>query len=121
MNNTSFAVTDTWSHDLSITDNAIDMADDDALFAQKVQAVWSTNHGEWSLNTQEGIDRYVILGKNPDEDAIRDELEAALEMISESAHITEFSMEMDKAARHAVITVRIQNEGKEYEIPLEYD
>ena len=33
MKNTSFAVTDDWPHDLSITNDVIDMAEDDALFA----------------------------------------------------------------------------------------
>ena len=121
MKNTSFAVTEDWPHDLSITDDVIDMAEDDALFAQKIQAVWSTNRGEWSLDPAEGINRYVILQKNPDQDEIREELEEALEAISPSAHIVEFSMDVDKETRHAVISVRIQDGAKDYVIPLEYE
>ena len=121
MKSTSFAVTEDWPHDLSITDNVIDMVDDGYLLAQKIQAVWSTNRGEWSLNEEEGIDRYVILRKRPDEDEIRAELEEALERISETASIVEFDMTTDRASRHAVITVRIQDGDTEYAIPLEYD
>lgn len=121
MKSTSFAVTTDWPHDLSITDEAIDMAEDDALFAQKVQAVWSTNRGEWDLDPSEGIDFHVILKKNPDRDEIREELQAALETVSSSAHIVEFSMDIDKETRRAVITVRIRDGAKDYTVPLEYD
>lgn len=121
MKSMSFAVTGDWPHDLSITDNVIDMAEDEALFVQKVQAVWSTNRGEWNLDPSEGIDFHAILRKMPDEDEIRAELEAALETVSETAAIVEFSMDIEKTSRHAVITARIQDGGNEYAVPLEYD
>ena len=121
MKSTSFAVTDSWPHDLSITDNAIDMVDNDDLFVQKLQAVWSTNRGEWTLNKGEGIDRHLILRKRPDENEIRAELEEALEKISDTAAIVEFEMEMNRETRNAVITVRVQDGDTEYAVPLEYD
>ena len=121
MKSTSFAVTEDRPHDLSITDNVIDMAEDGELFAQKIQAVWSTNRGEWSLNKEEGIDMHLILGKRLDRDAIRAELEEALEKIRPTASIVEFGMETDRKTRHAVINVRIQDGDQEYAVPLEYD
>ncbi len=109
MKSMSFGVTPDWPHDLSITEGVIDMAEDDMLFVQKVQAVWSTNLGEWRLDPSEGVDFHTILRKGPDQEEIRGELEAALEQISPTARITEFSMSVDKETRHAVIEARIQD------------
>ena len=44
----SFSLTDTAPYDLRIEDNVVQMARDEALLAEKLQAVWSTNRGEWS-------------------------------------------------------------------------
>lgn len=118
MTGTSFAVTETAPHDLLIEDNKITMASGDALFVQRLQAVWSTNKGEWSLDKQEGIDRYVILTKNYDEDLIREELEAALLTLNPDARIEEFSMDVDEQ-RHAVIHVSVQVGSELYPITLE--
>lgn len=121
MKSTSFAVTSDWPHDLSITDGVIDMTEDEELLVQKIQAVWSTNRGEWTLAPSEGIDFQTILRKSPDQDEIREELESAMEQVSTTAHITGFSMDVDKQTRHAVISVQIQDGGKDYVVPLEYD
>ena len=121
MKNTSFAVTEGWPHDLSITNYIVDVVEDGELLAQTIQAIWSTNRGEWSLNKEEGIDIYLILGKRPDRDAIRAEMEEALEKIRPTASIVEFVMETDRKSRHAMLTVRIQDGEQEYTVPLEYD
>ena len=118
MTGTSFAVTGTAPHDLLIEDNEITMVSGDSLFVQRLQAVWSTNKGEWSLDKQEGIDRYVILTKNYDEDSIREELEAALLLLNPDARIEEFSLEVDKQ-RHAVIRLSVQIGSELYPITLE--
>ena len=119
MTGTSFAVTGTDPRDLLISGNVISMVSDDSLFVQKLRAVWSTNKGEWSLDPDEGIDRYVILMKNYDEDLIREELEAALVKLEPDARIEEFSLSVDKATRHAVIHVAVQVGSELYPIELE--
>lgn len=49
--------------DLSITNNEIDIIEDDELTVQTIQCVLSTNKGEWIFDTDEGIDFNTILGK----------------------------------------------------------
>lgn len=116
---TSFSVTDNWPHDLEIEDNEIQMVTDEELFRQKLQAVWSTNKGEWSLNKSEGIDFHVILTKNPDEDEIRTELETALEKVSSTAEIASFSVVVGDD-RKGVILVQVLEGGSEVTVPLEF-
>ena len=104
----SFSLTDTAPYDLRIEDNAVQMARDEALLAEKLQAVWSTNRGEWSLNPREGIRFSEILRKNPDEDSIRLELEEALEAV-------------DREAELAVIMATVRAHGKDFDVPLEVE
>lgn len=94
--------------DLDIQGGKIQTVSDNDLLVQKIQTVWSTNRGEWSLNKNEGIDLYgTVLVKNPDEDLIRDDLEAALEKIEPDAKIVELSLDVD-ADRSAVIKAKIK-------------
>lgn len=116
----SFAVTDSWPHDLRIEDHQIQMVSDEELFVQKLQAVWSTNKKEWSLNQEEGIDFYTILTKNPDDDLIRAELENMLEKLSSTAKIVSFDTIADKSTRHMIIDVKVQDGDKTISVPLEY-
>ena len=117
----SFSLTDTAPYDLRIEDNAIQMARDEALLAEKLQAVWSTNRGEWSLNPREGIRFSEILRKNPDEDSIRLELEEALEAVDREAELADFSLHVDGVSRRAVIMATVRAHGKDFDVPLEVE
>ena len=117
----SFSLTDTAPYDLRIEDNAIQMARDEALLAEKLQAVWSTNRGEWSLNPREGVRFSEILRKNPDEDSIRLELEEALEAVDREAELADFSLHVDSASRRAVIMATVRAHGKDFDVPLEVE
>lgn len=55
-----FSLTD---GDLTITNNEIDMIEDDNLTAQTIRCVLSTNKGEWFFDEEEGIDFDNIFGK----------------------------------------------------------
>lgn len=116
----SFAVNDEMPHDLLIEDNQIQTVSDNELFAQKLQAVWNTNKGEWSLDPSEGIDFRVVLKKGYEEDEIRDELSAALSEVSEDAELVGFELVTDKKTRHAAISATVLVDGEEVDVPLEF-
>lgn len=78
-----------------IVNKSIEMVTDTELLRQKVQRVLGTNKGEWSYDTEEGIDFSVVLRKNPDEDEIRATIEEALVRIDETFVITSFGLIMD--------------------------
>lgn len=116
----SFSVTDAYPHDLLIENGQIQIVSDGELFAQKLQAAWSTNKGEWSLNKNEGVDFHAVLTKNPDENLIRMELETMLSKISATARIASFETVKDRETRHMVITVTVQDGDAEITVPIEY-
>lgn len=78
-----------------IVNGSIEMVTDNELLRQKVQRVLGTNKGEWSYDTEEGIDFSVVLRKNPNEDEIRATIEEALMRIDETFVITSFGLTMD--------------------------
>lgn len=78
-----------------IVNKSIEIVTDAELLRQKVQRVLGTNKGEWSYDTEEGIDFSVVLRKNPDEDEIRATIEEALVRIDETFVITSFGLTME--------------------------
>ena len=46
-----------------IVNSSIEMVTDEELLRQKIQRVLGTNKGEWSYDTEEGIDFSVVLRK----------------------------------------------------------
>lgn len=90
-----------------IVNSSIEMVTDDELLRQKVQRVLGTNKGEWSYDTDEGIDFQTVLRKNPDEDEIRAAIEEALARIDETLVITSFSLTME--GRKATVSFEAVN------------
>lgn len=117
----SFGITGNFPHDLDIQSGVIRMSEGNDLFREKLQAVWSTNKGEWNLDSGEGINFHAVLKKNPDHDEIRAELEEALQKVSPTAELTDFLLTEDTKQRHLLITVNVQDNGNTYTVPLEYD
>ena len=50
--------------DVVIKENQIVMVGEKELLRQSIQQVLGTNKGEWSLNKEEGVNFYNILGKH---------------------------------------------------------
>lgn len=105
--------------DLSMKDGKIQPVEDEYLLCQKLQAVWSTNLGEWDADPEEGIDFDSFLGKDPDEDEMRAELETALGKVSETATITSFEVIKDRSTRKMTINVGVHDGESEITVPLE--
>ena len=77
--------------DVIISHGAIQMINGDELIRQTVETVLGTNKGEWFLNTEEGIDFYNILGRNKEEDIIKNEVMQGLRQVDSSFIMDSFS------------------------------
>lgn len=106
------------SGDVVITRGEIAFVEGAELMRQSAQQVIGTNKGEWRFDEEEGIDFDAVLGKNPDEDVVRDEIAGALQRIDETFIIRDFSM--TKAGRNLRVNFTAVNDsgnevGGEYE------
>lgn len=99
----------------------IELVSDNELLRQKVERVIGTNLGEWSYDTEEGIDFHAILTKNPDEAEIRATIENALKQIDEAFVITEFSMNLSGRNRNSIYFKASNSEGVEVGGEYSYD
>ena len=90
-----------------VVNSSIEIVTGDELMRQKIQRVLGTNKGEWSYDTDEGIDFSVVLRKNPSEDEIRATIEEALVRIDETFVITSFGLTMD--GRKATVSFEAVN------------
>lgn len=73
--------------DVVITNNKIEYVEGIELIAQTVRQVIGTNLGEWFNDEEEGIDRYVILTKNPNYDLIQDTINTAVQQVADSLEV----------------------------------
>ena len=72
------------SGDVVINNGQIELVSGIEFVAQTVAQVVNTNLGEWFGDKQEGIDRYVILTKNPNYDLIRDTINTAVQRVADT-------------------------------------
>lgn len=103
-----------------VIDKDIQIARDDELLRQTVELVICTNQGEWFGDLQEGIDRSLLLRKNPDSDEIRGTIEEAALRVNKALIMTYFDLSVDNK-RHATITTRWKKAGgNEVEVTYTY-
>lgn len=92
-------------------DCEIRMIDGNELVRQTVQIVLSTNKGEWFFNEELGIKFPNILGKNLDENIIRNEIQQGLLQVDSSFIMTSFEMSFDMLKRNLKISFTAQNDS----------
>lgn len=83
------------SGDLIIQNGKIVYVYDNDYIAQTVRLVLSTNQGEWEFDTNEGIDFYAMLRKNPNMDEVQDNIRRGLLQVDESFVIQLFEYDID--------------------------
>lgn len=96
-------------YDEQSVDCQIEMISGDDLLAQTTQSVLGTNKGEWFDNENEGITFSNILGKQIDEEKIKNEVLQGLLQVDSSFFITEFGMSLDNVARKLEVTFTARN------------
>lgn len=104
-----FALDD--SGDLLIENNEISIVVGESLIQQKVTNVLHTNLKEWFFDWEQGVDYGNLLGKNTNGELAQYEIERGLRQVDSTFTITEFTYEVDRAARTARIAFRAQTES----------
>ena len=103
-----------------VVSQTIEMVRDDELLRQTIERVIGTNQGEWAYDPLEGIDRALVICKNPDADEIRSTIEEAVLRVDETLTMTDFSLEVD-AKRHATIAFTlVKTNGEELGVTYTY-
>lgn len=97
------------SGDLVLNGNTLEMVTEEELIRQKVQTVLSTNRKDWFADWDEGIDFSVILCKQPEEEAVKQELVNGLLQVDETFDLVDFNMEFDRKNRILHITFSARN------------
>ena len=75
---------------------------------QTVKQILQTKAGEWSYDEEEGIDRNSMLGKDFNEEEVKDNILAGLLQIDDSFEIVVFECTQDKASRKLKIKFTAQ-------------
>lgn len=101
------------SGDVLIENNEISISVGDSLLQQKVLSVLRTKRGEWFFDVEQGVDFDNLLGKGVGEELARYEIERALAQVDSTFSITEFTYEVDKEKRKAIVSFKAQNESGE--------
>ena len=95
----------------------IPLVSDKQLVAQKARQVLRTQIGEWEYDKEEGINRYSMLTKNPNDEEIEDNIRSGLLQIDEDFRITNYSRQ-EQSDRHSEIFVTA-TDGADEEYNLE--
>ena len=82
----------------------IPLVSDKQLKAQKARQVLRTQIGEWEYDKEEGINRYSMLTKNPNDEEIEDNIRSGLLQIDDDFRLTKYSRK-DQKDRHSEIFV----------------
>lgn len=104
----------------AVVTNTIEMVTDDEMLRQTIELVISTHQGEWVYDPLEGIDRGVVLCKNPDEDEIRATIEAAVLRVDDTLSVTDFSLKIDDRRRATIDFKILKPDGEELEVAYTY-
>lgn len=103
-----FALSD--SGDVIIESGQIQTVNGNELIRQTVKTILSTNKGEWFLNTDEGINFYNLLGKEKNDEIIKNEILQGLLQVDSSFFIDSFSCEVDKETRKLKVQFTAKND-----------
>lgn len=79
--------------DIDISTGDIRLVSGNELKLQRIATVLGTTKGEWEYDDDEGINTRAIVGKNPNEAEIIDNIRDGLRQVDESLSITEYNFE----------------------------
>jgi len=82
------------SGDLVIEKNQIRIVFDKDLICQRIRSLLGANRGEWPFNLDYGINQRNILGKNPDYELIRSEIQQGLRQVDSSFFVEKFNADL---------------------------
>ena len=104
--------------ELVIKNGKIPYVSDKELKAQKVRQVLRTHNGEWEFDTDEGINRYSMLTKNPNDEEIEDNIRSGLMQVDEDFRITEYRRTENKNRESEIFVKATDGADEEYSVEL---
>lgn len=97
--------------DIILENGNIALIADDALKAQTLRTVLSTNKGEWFLNKNEGIDFHFLLGKGITDDMRLSQVKDGCNQVDDALYVSDFSSEVNNRTRASIIYFTAKDDG----------
>lgn len=96
----------------------IPLVSDKQLIAQKARQVLRTQIGEWEYDKEEGINRYSMLTKNPNDEEIEDNIRSGLLQVDEDFRVTKYSRKEHKERHSEIFVSATDGADEEYDFEL---
>lgn len=106
------------SGELVFQKGKIPLVSDKQLVAQKARQVLRTQIGEWEYDKEEGINRYSMLTKNPNDEEIEDNIRSGLLQIDEDFRITKYARKDQKDRHSEIFVTATDGTDEEYNFEL---
>lgn len=104
--------------ELVFQEGKIPLVSDKELIAQKARQVLRTQIGEWEYDKEEGINRYSMLTKKPNDEEIEDNIRAGLLQIDDNFVITKYSRKEQKDRHSEIFVTATNGTAEEYNFKL---
>lgn len=91
--------------DLVMQNGEIVMVDSDAELAQSVESILKTRQGEFFMDTEFGLNRDNLLGKQADQDAAHDDVVEAVAQEPRIATVDTITFTDDRTARTRTVSL----------------
>ena len=104
--------------ELVIQKGKIPLVSDKELTAQKARQVLRTQIGEWEYDKEEGINRYSMLTKNPNDEEIEDNIRSGLLQVDDNLKITQYSRKDYKGRHSEIFVTATDGTDEEYDFKL---
>lgn len=107
--------------DVILTLEGIQITEEIPLLLQTCRQVIGTNHGEWFLNKNEGINFDNLLTKSPNKELIRDEIQSGLFQVDPTLRIQKMEYNLNKNRAIGVRFIAKNDKGENIEGGRNYD
>lgn len=104
--------------DLVMKNGEIQMVEGDKELAQSVESILKTRQGEFFMDTEFGLNRDNLLGKQADQDAAHDDIVEAVAQESRIATVEEITFADDRSSRSRTVSLSMTkaDDGKTVEL-----
>jgi phage baseplate assembly protein W len=105
--------------DLVMKNGEIQMIEGDQELAQSVESILKTRQGEFFMNTEFGLNRNNLLGKQADQDAAHDDIVEAIAQEERIATVDDIAFADDRSSRSRTVSLSMTKADDGETISLE--